>query len=254
MFIVMIRTIILYSLVVLMMRLMGKRQIGQLQPFELVIAIMVSDLASIPMQDTRIPLLDGIIPIITLLILQILVSLLQLKSEIARKLICGKPTIVINNGKIDIKALSDQRLNINDLMEELRLGGFYNIEDIEYAILETSGQLSIIPKTELTALTKKDMNIKCSQDKIPITLILDGKINHHNLTIANKNISWLKTQLKQNKISSPKDVLIALIDSKEKFFVQKRMVTKIKNEKNNLFIYNFYITYNFIGVFNKLFK
>ncbi|MBL4936787.1 DUF421 domain-containing protein [Clostridium sp. YIM B02515] len=220
MLIVLLRTVILYFIVVFTMRMMGKRQIGELQPFELVIAIMVSELASLPMQDTRIPLLHGIIPIITLLVLQVSISLAELKSETARTIFSGKPSIIIKGGKIDIKQLKYDRLNINDLMEELRLQGYYNIEDIEYAILETSGQISVIPKTELEPATKQDLNIKSTQDKLPITLILDGKINKYNLNLIEKNNSWLQSQLRKNNVSSSDKVFIALLDSKGKFFYQ----------------------------------
>lgn len=222
MYIVMIRTIILYFIVVITMRIMGKRQIGQLQPFELVIAIMISELASLPMQDTRIPLMHGIIPIITLLILQVILSVIQLKSEKARAVICGIPSILIHKGQIDIAQLKNQRFNINDLLEEIRLQGYYNLEDIEYAILETSGQLSIIPKTGLTQVTKIDMKVPYSQDSLPITLILDGKINKKNLQIANRDINWLNKQLKSKNISSPEDIFIAVIDSQNKFYFQPK--------------------------------
>lgn len=220
MFIVMIRTIILYFIVVITMRIMGKRQIGEMQPFELVIAIMVSELASLPMQDTRIPLVHGVIPIVTLLFLQAVISMAELKSEAARTIFSGKPSIIIKDGKIDIKQLKNDRFNVNDLFEELRLQGYYDIEDIEYAILETSGQLSVIPKTELEPATKQDLNIKTTQDKLPVTLILDGKINQHNLKIIEKNNSWINHQLKKNNISSVDKVFIALLDSKGKFFYQ----------------------------------
>lgn len=204
------------------MRIMGKRQIGQLQPFELVIAIMISELASLPMQDTRIPLIHGIIPIVTLLILQVIISVLQLKSEKMRLVFCGKPSILIKNSKIDIEVLKNQRYNINDLMEELRLKGYYNLEDIEFAILETSGQLSIIPKTGLDMVTKKDMKIDYKQETLPVTLILDGKINYQNLKVIKKNIEWLQLQLKNNKINSPEELFIALLDSNNKFYYQKK--------------------------------
>lgn len=220
MFISLIRTMILYFVVVFTMRIMGKRQIGQLQPFELVIAIMISELASLPMQDNRIPLFHGVIPIITLLALQVVISVLQLKSEKARVVFCGKPSILIKNGIIDIQQLKEQRYNINDLMEEIRLQGYYNLEDIQYAILETSGQLSIIPKTGLTFPSKDDLNIKYSQDQLPVTLILDGNINRNNLNIIGKNESWLESQLKKNNILSSSRVFIALIDSKGKFYYQ----------------------------------
>lgn len=220
MFIVLFRTIILYFIVVITMRIMGKRQIGEMQPFELVIAIMISELASMPMQDTRIPLIHGVIPIITLLALQISISYAELKSETARSIFSGKPSIVIRNGKIDIKQLKVDRFNLNDLLEELRLQGYYDIEDIEYAILETSGQVSIIPKTKLEAVTKKDLNISCNQDKLPISLILDGKVNKASLELIGKDETWLNKELRKNTIQSPKEVFIALVDSKGKFFYQ----------------------------------
>ena len=220
MFIVLIRAIILYFIVMFVMRVMGKRQIGELQPFELVIALMISELAAMPMQDTDIPLFHAIIPIITLLVLEILISTLQLKSEVARIIFCGKPSILIEKGKINISELKNNRLNINDLLEELRLKGYYNIEDIEYAILETDGQTSIIPKSELEPATRKDLNIKTTQDTLPVTLILDGKINTNNLKLINKNKSWLNSQLKKENIKSVDQVFLALLDAKGKLVFQ----------------------------------
>lgn len=222
MFIVLIRTIVLYIVVITSMRLMGKKQIGELEPFELAIAIMVSELASLPMQDTRIPIMHGLIPIITLLTLQALVSILELKSEKLRIFFSGKPSVVINEGKLNLKELEKERFNLNDLMEELRLQGYYNLEDIQYAILETSGQLSIIPKTELCPATKADLNLKPQQDILPVTLILDGRINCNNLKIINKDKHWLKQQLKKNNISSHEHVFIAMLDSKGKFYYQPK--------------------------------
>lgn len=220
MFIVLIRTVILYLLVILSMRLMGKKQIGQLEPFELAIAIMISELASLPMQDTRIPIMHGVIPIVTLLVLQTILALIQLKSEKMRAILSGKPSVLVKSGKIDILELKKEKFNINDLMEELRLQGYYNLEDIEYAILETSGQLSVIPKTELSNVTKSDLKLTVTQDSLPITLILNGRINKENLKIINKDENWIKEQLKKNKISSITDVFLALMDSKGKFYYQ----------------------------------
>lgn len=223
MFTVLIRTAILYFLVIISMRLMGKKQIGELQPFELAITIMISELASFPMQDTRIPIIHGIIAIITLLLIQTILSVLELKSEKVRLLLNGKPSILINNGKIDIKELRRQQFNINDLMEELRLQGHFNLDDIHFAILETSGQLSIIPKTNLAPATKGDLKVAFKQDTIPVTLILDGSINHDNLKILNKDENWLNEKLKRFNINSPKEVFIALIDSQGSFYYQKKV-------------------------------
>ncbi|AVQ45842.1 TPA: DUF421 domain-containing protein [Clostridium botulinum] len=222
MFIVLIRTIILYLLVILSMRLMGKKQIGELEPFELAITIMISELASLPMQDSRIPLLHGIVPILTLLILQNLFSLIQLKSEKIRSLINGEPSILIEKGKIDFQELKNQRFNINDLMEELRLQGYYDLENIEYAILETSGQLSIIPKTEESPVTKKDLSLQFTQERLPVTLILDGKINKKNLKLIKKDEKWLENNLKKDNINSYDELLIAILNSKGNLYYQKK--------------------------------
>jgi len=205
---------------------MGKRQIGELQPFELVLTVMISELASLPMQDTRIPISHTIIPIVTLLILEIITALLELKSEKARLLICGKPSILISHGKIDVDELRSQKLNINDLLEELRLKDYFDIAEIEYAILETSGQLSIIPKSDAEPATRKDLKVYKSQAQLPITLILDGKINAKNLHASSKDSNWLKQQLKLNNISSPQEVFIGVLDSNGKFFYQLRNTAK----------------------------
>ncbi|EJO5348965.1 DUF421 domain-containing protein [Clostridium botulinum] len=222
MFIVLVRTIILYILVILSMRLMGKKQIGELEPFELAITIMISELASLPMQDSRIPLLHGIVPILTLLILQNIFSIMQLKSEKIRSLINGEPSILIEKGKINFQELKNQRFNINDLMEELRLQGYYDLENIEYAILETSGQLSVIPKTEECPVTKKDLFIQTTQEKLPVTLILDGKLNIKNLKLIKKDEKWLQNKLKELNINSYDELLIAILNSKGSLYYQKK--------------------------------
>lgn len=219
--VVFVRTIILYLLVVCIMRIMGKRQIGELQPFELVIAIMLSELAAVPMQDTGIPLIHGIIPIITLMLLQILISLLSLKFQRFRKLICGVPSILIKNGQVIQNELVKQRLNLDDLMEDLRIAGYLNTSDIEYAILENSGKLSIIPKAGKSPLIKEDMKIKSSEEKLPVGLILDGKLNEDNLKISGYDIDWLLKNLKLNKIDKITDVFIAMLDSKGNLYIQR---------------------------------
>ncbi|MBU3145464.1 DUF421 domain-containing protein [Clostridium sp. CF012] len=202
------------------MRLMGKKQIGELEPFELVIALMISELATFPMQDIRIPLLHSIIPIITLLFLQVATSFIELKSEKARRILTGTPSILIKNGKIDIAELRYQRFNINDLLEELRLKGYFNLSDIQYAILETSGELSILPKTGQSNATKDDLKLKIVQESLPIPLIMDGNVNFKNLKILSKDETWLENLLKKNNIASSKDVFIGIIDSKNKFYYQ----------------------------------
>ncbi|MEE1043236.1 MAG: DUF421 domain-containing protein [Clostridia bacterium] len=141
-----IRTIILYLLVILGLRIMGKRQVGEMQPSELVVAIMISDLASIPMQEVGIPLSYGIIPIFTLIIMEILLSQFSLKNKKFRRMLTGKPSVIIHNGKLLENEMKKQRFNNDDLNEQLRIQGYTGIKDIHFAILETNGQLSIIPK------------------------------------------------------------------------------------------------------------
>jgi uncharacterized membrane protein YcaP (DUF421 family) len=220
MLIILFRAIVLYFVVVFIMRIMGKRQIGQLQPFELVIALMISELAAMPMQNTGIPLFHGVIPIVTLLVLQVLISTLQLKSEAARFIFCGRPSILIEKGKINIKELKSNRLNLNDLLEELRMKDYYNLDDIEYAILETGGQITVIPKSELEPATRKDLNIKSGQNMLPVTLILDGRVNDKNLKFIKKDKSWLNKQLNKKNISSADQIFLALLDSQGNFVYQ----------------------------------
>lgn len=220
MFIVLIRTIILFAMVIISMRFMGKRQIGQLQPYELVIAIMISELATLPMEDTRIPLIYGFIPIVTLLLIQTVISLLELKSIKARFLFDGKPSIVIRNGKLVLSELKNQVFTVNDLMEELRMKGYFNIEDVEYAILETNGQVSVIPKDYNEPVTKSDMNIKTKPKTIPAIIISEGKINQKNLEILNKDEKWLMNQLKSANIKSVNDVFIAIMTTEGTLFIQ----------------------------------
>ncbi len=222
MFVLIIRTILLYFIVVFVMRLMGKRQLGQLQPYELVITIMISELATLPMQDIRLPLLLGIIPILTMLILQIILSEFQLRSEGLRKIIDGKPSILLRHGNLDTAALKEQRINVDDLMEELRVSGYFNFSDLAYIILENNGKLSIIPKAELTPVTKKDLNISSKQDVLPVILILNGKVQINNLKSINKNDNWLKNQIKDKKINSYEEVYLAMMDSNNNFYCQRK--------------------------------
>lgn len=220
MFILMIRTVILYILVVIILRLMGKRQVGEMEPFELVIAIMVSELAALPMQDIRIPLIHGVIPIVTLLIVQLTITLLEMKSEKASAIITGTPSIIIKNGEINIQELKNQRLSYDDLIEEIRLNGYFNISDIQYAILETSGQISVMPKNCAAPVSRGDLNLNINEEILPITLVLDGKLNEHNLKLANKDKDWLIHQLKAKNIDSIEDAFLVTIDSRGSLFCQ----------------------------------
>lgn len=216
------RTILLYISVVIAVRLMGKGELSELQPFELVIIIMISELASLPMEDIRVPFINGIIAIFTLVFLQIIVSLINLKSEKARAIICGKPSILIAKGQIIEKELKSLRININDLIEQLRIKDFPNIEDVEFAILETNGDLSVIPKASKKPLTTSDMNIYTTETSLPISIIIDGKVNHENFKKASVDFNWLYQELNKYNVSSIKNVLYATIDDNKNLIIQTK--------------------------------
>ncbi|MGE5473554.1 MAG: DUF421 domain-containing protein [Ignavibacteriales bacterium] len=223
MLVVFFRTLILYILVVIVMRIMGKRQIGQLQPFEFVITIMLAELAAIPMQNTGIPLINGIIPIFTLLIAQIAFSYSTLKSERLRGVVCGKPSVLIEGGRIIEEELERQNYNLNDLMEQLRSKSYPNVADVEFAILETSGQISIIPKSQKRPIIPEDLKIETQYEGIPISLIIDGHILSKNLYSIGLNEQWLSNELEKLGVSDTKDVLYADIDTSGKIFYQKKV-------------------------------
>lgn len=167
------RAIVLYILVLVVMRLMGKREIGQLQPFELAISIMIADLATLPMAETGVPISNGIIPMLGLLVMHLIISMLNIKSTKAREIICGKPAILIYRGKIDEKALKKERFTINELEERLRDNNIFNIGDVEYAILETSGQVTVIPKPNKRPAIPEDFNIEPQYEGISYDLVVD---------------------------------------------------------------------------------
>lgn len=222
MLVVFARTLILYAVVVIVMRIMGKRQIGQLQPFELVVAILISELAAVPMQNTGIPLVNGIIPILTLLMAQIAISVISLKSTKARAIICGKPAILIENGKIREDEIRREMYTLTDLLEQLRIKNIPNIADVEFAILETNGQLSVIPKSQKRPVTPEDMKIPTKYEGLPLTLIVDGEVSDVNLGKAGLDRNWLKTELSKFEINNFEDVLFASLDTSGNLYYQQK--------------------------------
>ena len=215
------RAIVLYLIVLVVMRLMGKREIGQLQPFELAISIMIADLASIPMTEIGIPIFNGIVPILGLLVMHLILSLINLKSLKAREIICGKPSILIYRGKINEKELKKERFTINELEERLRGNNVVNLGDVEYAILETSGQVTVIQKPEKRNTIPEDFNIVPEYEGIPYDLVVDGKVMNKNLKAIGKNYNWLKKQVEKFYIK-PEEALVVTIDGKGQIFCQKK--------------------------------
>lgn len=216
-----IRAVILYLLVLVTMRLMGKREIGQLQPFELAIAIMIADLASVPMANIGMPLFGGIIPILALLTIYLIISNINLKSVQVRKFICGKPSILIYRGRIDEKVLKREKFTINELQERLRGNGVFSLSDVEFAILETSGQISVVQKPEKRALKPEDFNINAKYEGIAYDLVIDGKIMEENLKKLGKNRKWLETEVGKFNMK-PEEALVVVLNGDNTMFCQKK--------------------------------
>ena len=225
------RSIIIYVIVLVVMRLMGKREIGQMQPFELAISIMIADLATIPMADIGIPISNGIIPILGLLVMHLIISVINLKSSKIRELICGKPTILIYRGKIDEEKMKKERLTLNELEEKLRSNNVMNLGDVEYAVLETSGDISVIQKPNKRNTTPEDFNIMPDYEGIPYNLVIDGKVMNDNLKRIGKNYEWLKKQTKKFNIM-PEEALIVTINGKGDIFCQMKETRKHKNNED----------------------
>lgn len=218
-----IRSIFLYIVVLIVMRLMGKREIGQLQPFELAISIMIADLASTPMADAGIPISNGIIPILALLVMHLIISVLNIKSIKAREILCGKPAILVNKGRIDEKALRRERFTVNELEERLRGNNVVNIADVEYAILETSGQVTVIQKPNKRNTIPADFGIQPEYEGITYDLVLDGKVMYENLKKLKKDYNWLRRQVNKFEIE-PEQALLVTIDGKGQIFCQEKVI------------------------------
>ncbi len=221
MLVIFIRTIILYALVLLVMRGMGKREIGQLQPFELVISIMIADLASTPMADVGVPIFNGIIPILSLLVMHLIISFGNLKSIRFREVICGKPSILIYRGKIDEQRLKKERYTVNELQERLRGKDVFNIGDVEYAILETSGEINVILKPEKRNPTLDDLSVQAKYEGIAYDLVIDGVIQFDNLKKINKDYKWLEKEVKKFGFK-PEDALVVTIDGGNQIYCQEK--------------------------------
>lgn len=220
-----IRTIIIYTFVLIAIRLMGKREIGQLQPYELVVTIMIADVASLPMQNVSIPLTQGIVPILGLLFAQIIASILGFKSKIIHKYIAGKPSILVANGRIIEENLIKQKYTLEGLLEQIRVCGYPSLLDLDYVILETSGQISVIPKAENQAVTIKDMKIQPKYTGYTRPIILDGTLIESNLKELGRSENWLDEQLKRFNLKI-EDILLCTCDELGNVFCQGKGETK----------------------------
>ncbi|MEG0779540.1 MAG: DUF421 domain-containing protein [Oscillospiraceae bacterium] len=221
------RTLLLYLLLMAGLRLLGKRQIGELEPSELVLTMMLSDLVTVPMQDFGVPLLSGVIPMLVLLSLSMLSSFFSLKSLRFRALVCGKPTVLIADGKLNQSAMRRNRFTLDELLEELRGQGFSDLTAIKYAILENSGQLSLLPYAPQAPLTPAQMQQPVADDVfLPVLLIGDGRVLSQNLAGCGKDMVWLETQLADRHLRSPADVFLLSLDQGGKVLCIPKEVTQ----------------------------
>ena len=210
MLLVYLRAIILYLILIAVVRLMGKRQIGQMEASEFVVTMLVANLAAIPMQDEAIPLLSGVVPILTVLGIEVLLSVLCIRSIRLRQFLCGKPVILIENGRLLQKNLQRTRVTIDELTELLREKDILDIRTVQFAILETSGRVSVFPFPQERPATAKEAGIAPEKQHLPITIISDGHLLQHNLRISGKDMNWLQKTLKKEKTTLQKTFLLTV--------------------------------------------
>lgn len=217
-----LRILILYLIVMLALRVMGKREIGQLSVFDFVVSMMIAELSTLPMENTDVPLYRPMMAIGALVILQIIVAFLQIKSHRFRHLVDGEPSVLIEHGSVKDRQMKRLRYSMHDLLTQLREKGVNNVADVEFAVLETSGQLSVFPKADARPLTARDINQVVAQENIPMPLIIDGNPVKKTLQALGKDVEWLQAQTKQRGYSGLSDVFYACIDAAGTIWIDGR--------------------------------
>ncbi|OQA08240.1 MAG: hypothetical protein BWY65_01558 [Firmicutes bacterium ADurb.Bin373] len=215
------RTTLVYFLVLLVIRAMGKREIGQLSPFDFVVAIIIAELAALPMELTDIPLWHSILPLLILAALQISLSYATLFSRKLRGIICGHPQIIMKNGALLRKEMRKARYNLDDLVAQMREKGIVDLSDIEFAVLETSGKLSVILKSQHRPVTPADLGISTAYEGLPTVLVMDGDIMKDNLAQIDLDETWLQKVLSEQRLTSKK-VLLATLSTDGRLFINKK--------------------------------
>lgn len=225
-----IRTVIIYIFIIAAMRIMGKRQLGELQPVELVVTLLISDLAAVPMQESGMPLLNGLIPIVVLVALELLLSALMMKCNWFSTLISGTPIVIVKDGRLEQKSLKRLRLTVEDLMEAMRQQNMFDIRDVAYAIAETNGKISLFPKPDKQPVTTGDINKVPSDTGAPVIVVSDGKMVDWGLEMCGLTEDWVKAQL--HKKNCPlKDVFLMTADkSKQIYVVRNKDIKQNKGE------------------------
>ncbi|MBR2942971.1 MAG: DUF421 domain-containing protein [Clostridia bacterium] len=217
-----LRTVILFCVITVVLRLMGKRQLAQLQPYEVVITLMISDLATLPMGDVEIPLMGGVVAILTLLLLHSLLSVLAYISVPLRRIICGRPSVLVRRGKICEEELERLCFDLSDLLEGIRSSGLIGLHETGCVVLETNGSLSVFPNSDASPVTRKDQGLLSVYDGIPLTLILDGTWQKRTLKIAGIKENRLMKLLERKGIQAVSDVLLAALDTQGVLLVQEK--------------------------------
>ena len=214
-----LRTALLYLVIITAVRLMGKRQVGELEPSELVVSLLIADLAVMPIQETSLPLWAGLVPIFTLIAITMLLSLLTMKCLPLRTLLCGRPSIVVRNGVPDQKEMRRNRYTVDELLEELRMKGCPDLAAVRYAILETNGQLSVLPYAAQQPPTAQDMGVNAYEGGLSVVLISDGTVLRDNLRRSGHDEDWLNRQLRTHHCPSPAHVFLMTVDEGGKVYV-----------------------------------
>ncbi len=219
MVIIFIRSLATFVVLLIVMRLMGKRQIGEMQPFELVLTLLIAELACIPMADISVPLVYGIAAILAVFILHQLLSVIEQTSRAAKRIISGKPSLVLNKNGVDFAELRRNNMDVEDLIESMRSAGYYSLDDLDYAIFESNGKLS----------AKEKIDYDRKKTALPVLLIGEGKIIKKNLALIGKDEKWVRDHVKDKGVNKIKDVGVMTIDGSGKVYFQK------ENEKYDTF-------------------
>lgn len=217
------RTLFLYLVLIFAVRLMGKRQIGEMEPAEFVVTMLVANLAAIPMQDGAIPLYSGLVPILTVLGMELVLSGLILRSVRLRRLLCGKPVILIDNGKILQENLKSARINLDELTGQLRAKDVLDIRTVQFAILETSGDLSVFPYPKEKPASAKDAGVQATGQHLPVTVVEDGYLSRENLERAKKDEVWLEKVLSQHDCGVKETFLLTVDESGQVVWLGKEI-------------------------------
>ncbi|WP_282941304.1 DUF421 domain-containing protein [Paenibacillus sp. RC67] len=217
-----LRTVLVYFIVLLTLRIMGKREIGKLSLFDLVISIMIAEIAVFVLEDMGKPLIEGIVPMVTLVVIQMFIAYVSLKNEKLRRIFEGRPAIVIQNGKLNRDVMRRHRYNLDDLLLQLRQNKVVDVADVEFAILEPSGKLTVVEKDPADGQPAAKQQVKIRYEGLPLPLIMDGKVQDDSLEKLGKTRFWLKSELQSKGVQDFKDVFFCTIDHKGKWFIDKK--------------------------------